>query len=204
MSYEGLSTLHDIEAALALVALAGAILLVVARLIPTVASVRFLDAVHRVQLQLAALVAVSATLGSLYFSEFNENWIPCRFCWFQRIFMFSSAVILLIAAIRKDRGIKWYVAPLAGIGILLSIWHILIEHRVVEESSACFNVQSCASPYRVSFGTLDFSSGTLQTSGLPITLAVMAFSAFAAILALLFLPEPLSTDTPEAEEDGES
>ncbi len=191
MSYDSISTLHDVFAVLAIIAMAGAVLMVAARLIPSVASVRFLDALYRVQLPLAALVAITATSGSLFMSEFGEHWIPCRWCWFQRIFMYSLAVVLLVAAIRRDRGVKWFAVPLAVIGICTSLWHILIEHRVVEESSACFTVQSCANPWRVSFGTLDFSTGTLVTSGMPITLAVMAFCGFAAILALLLTPEPL-------------
>lgn len=204
MSYDSISTLHDVFAVLAIIAMAGAVLMVAARLIPSVASVRFLDALYRVQLPLAALVAITATSGSLFMSEFGEHWIPCRWCWFQRIFMYSLAVVLLVAAIRRDRGVKWFAVPLAVIGICTSLWHILIEHRVVEESSACFTVQSCANPWRVSFGTLDFSTGTLVRSGFPITLAVMAFCGFAAILALLLTPEPLVLDQPEAEEDGQS
>ncbi|MDO9174904.1 MAG: disulfide bond formation protein B, partial [Actinomycetota bacterium] len=91
--------LHDALAVLAVIALSGALLLLAARVIPSVASVRFLDAVHRVQLPLAAIVAVTATSGSLWFSE-SAGWIPCRFCWFQRIFMYSLAVILTVAALR--------------------------------------------------------------------------------------------------------
>lgn len=209
MSYDSISTLHDVFAVLAIIAMAGAVLMVASRLIPSVASVRFLDALYRVQLPLAALVAITATSGSLFMSEFGEHWIPCRWCWFQRIFMYSLAVVLLVAAIRRDRGVKWFAVPLAVIGICTSLWHILIEHRVVEESSACFTVQSCANPWRVSFGTLDFSTGTLVTSGLPITLAVMAFCGFAAILALLLTPEPLNPEPldphqPEADQDGQS
>ncbi len=204
MSYDALSTLHDVFAVMAIIAIVGALLMVAAKLIPTVASVRFLDALYRVQLPLAAIVAVTATSGSLFFSETSEQWIPCRWCWFQRIFMYSLAVILTVAAIRRDRGVKWFAVPLAILGLFTSLWHILIEHRVVEESSACVDVQSCASPWRVSFGTLDFSTGTLVRSGVPITLAVMAFCGFAAILALLLTPEPLTLDQPEAEEDGQS
>ena len=187
---------------MAIIALLGALSMVVAKLIPAVACVRYLDALHRVQLQLAAIVAVTATCGSLWFSEYVE-WIPCKFCWLQRVFMFSSAVILTIAALRRDRGIKWYAGPLAGIGILLSSWHLLLEHGVVEDSKQCALTVPCATPNMISFGSRDeITLG--PTSWFSVTLAVMAFSAFAAILALLFLPEPLSTDTPEAEEDGES
>ena len=58
MSYDSISTLHDVFAVLAIIAMAGAVLMVAARLIPSVASVRFLDALYRVQLPLAALVAI--------------------------------------------------------------------------------------------------------------------------------------------------
>lgn len=213
MSYDAISTLHDVEAVLALIALGGAILMVAAKLIPSVASVRFLDALYRVNLPLAAIVAVTATSGSLFFSETNEHWIPCRWCWFQRIFMYSLAVILTVAALRRDRAVKWFAAPLAIIGICASIWHILIEHRVVEESQACLSVQSCANPWRVSIGDMGFdSNGVFRSSGLPVTLAVMAFCGFAAILALLLTPEPLDLDddldtnplTAEAEQHGQS
>lgn len=195
-------TLHDVFAVMAIIALLGALSMVAAKLIPTVVSVRYLDALHRVQLQLAAIVAVTAMCGSLWFSEVEE-WLPCKFCWLQRIFMFSSAVILTVAALRRDRGIKWYAGPLAGIGILLSSWQLLLEHGVVQDSKQCAATVPCAVPNLISFGSRDeITLG--PTSWFSVTLAVMAFSAFAAILALLFLPEPLSTDTPEAEEDGES
>ena len=90
------TTLHDTFAVMALVALAGTVLMVLARLVPSVASVRFLDGLYKVQLPLAALVPTVAALGSLYFSEYGNLWQPCRFCWFQRIFMYSSAVVLLL------------------------------------------------------------------------------------------------------------
>lgn len=195
------ATAHDAFAILAIVALVTAVVLIAARLIPSVASVRLLDLVYKVQLPAAAAIAIVATFGSLWFSE-SQGWIPCRFCWFQRIFMYSSAVVLLVAAFRRDRGIKWYAGPLAGAGILLSSWHILLEHAVVTESKECKATVPCAVPNLISFGGRDpITLGPSSWHG--ITLAVMAFCGFAAILALLLTPEPLdteplSTDSPEA------
>ncbi|MEN9644529.1 MAG: hypothetical protein RL238_1198 [Actinomycetota bacterium] len=192
------TAVHDFFAVLAIVAIFGVVALVIARLFPSVPTVRFSDAVHKVQLPLAALVASTATLGSLWFSEFGNHWAPCRFCWYQRVFMYPLAVILIIAAVRRDRGVKWYAAPLASIGLLVSIWHNLLERGFVSESKECAATVPCANPYYVSFGHID--PDTLRPAGFPsITLTVMAFCGFAAILALLLLPEPL-----EAEEDGES
>ena len=193
--------LHNFFAVLALVAIGGAVLMLLARLIPSVASVRFLDALHKVQLPLAALVATTASLGSLYMSEYGNRWTPCRFCWFQRIFMYSSAVVLIMAAIRRDRGVKWYAVPLASIGILLSGYHILLERGVITEATACDATGvKCTVPYFISFGHRD--PNTLGPAGFPaVTLAVMAFCGFAAIVALLLLPEHL--DLTEDESHGE-
>ena len=194
MSIETVRSVHDFAAVLAFIALGGVVLMVAARLIPTVTSVRFLAALHRVQLPLAALVATTAMAGSLWFSESGNHWEPCRFCWFQRIFMYSSAIILIIAAIRRDRQSKWYVVPLAAVGMAVSIWHhVILEHYVVTESTACASI-SCAAPYYVSFGKLELGADGVVRSGFPMTLAAMALSGFAAILALLLLPEPLELD----------
>lgn len=189
------TALHDFFAILAIVAIVGAVAMVLARIIPSVASVRFLDALYRVNLWLAALVATTASLGSLWFSE-HFGWIPCRFCWYQRCFMYPLAIILIVAAIRKDRRINWYAVPLATIGLLISLWHNLLERGVVQESKECAATTPCAVPNLISFGHRD---ELLRPAGFPsITLAVMAFCGFAAILALLLTPESL-----EEEEHGE-
>ena len=104
----------DVEAAqlffslLALAAGAGAIALVVLRLVAPRSAV--LAAVDDAALWIAFLVAAVSTAGSLYFSEVAD-FIPCQLCWFQRIAMYPLAVILLVAAIRKDRSVRWYAGP---------------------------------------------------------------------------------------------
>ena len=53
------------------------------------------------------MIALAATLGSLFFSEVSD-FIPCRLCWFQRIAMYPLVIILLVGAIRRDRGAVYY------------------------------------------------------------------------------------------------
>ena len=48
-----------------------------------------------------AVIAVVSMAGSLYLSEV-AHFLPCRLCWYQRIGMYPLAVILVIAAIRRD------------------------------------------------------------------------------------------------------
>lgn len=71
-------------------------------------------------------IALIATLGSLYFSEVI-GYIPCSLCWVQRIFMYPLAVILGIAAVRKDYLQIRYALPLAIIGSGFSIYHNLLQ-----------------------------------------------------------------------------
>src|SRR4051812_17209676 len=77
-------------------------------------------------LALAFLIALVSTLGSLWLSE-GANFTPCRLCWYQRIAMYPMVPILGIAALRRDAGVRIYAAVLAGIGLVISAYHILVE-----------------------------------------------------------------------------
>ena len=58
------------------------------------------------------IVAITATSGSLFFSEI-ALFAPCKDCWIQRIFMYPQVILLAVALWRKDRNIVWYILPLA-------------------------------------------------------------------------------------------
>src|ERR1700726_4660624 len=57
---------------------------------------RFRDGVSPFALQIAWIVAVLATFGSL-FLQYGEQLNPCEFCWFQRICMYPLSLLLGIA-----------------------------------------------------------------------------------------------------------
>lgn len=79
-------------------------------------------------LYLAWLVALVATLGSLYFSEVR-GYVPCVLCWYQRILMYPLTIILGIASFRQDDRITGYVLPLSILGGAISLFHYL-EQKV--------------------------------------------------------------------------
>jgi disulfide bond formation protein DsbB len=169
---------------LAFIALIGGIVLIGARLLASrvPAARQLVLAVQPFTLWAAFAVAATSMAGSLYFSEV-ENYVPCRYCWFQRIAMFPLVIVLLVAAIRKDRAVKWTAGPIAGIGALLSGYHVLLERGVFDEGSACSATGvPCAVPWFETFGF--------------VTLAVMAFCGFIAIIALVTSDLP----TPDPEE----
>jgi disulfide bond formation protein DsbB len=123
------------------------------------------------ELWIAFGFAAVATLGSLFFSEISQ-FIPCRLCWFQRIGMYPLAVLLLLAAIRRDnRGGAIYGLPLAVFGSLVAIYHIYIEYHPEAETAGCKIGAPCATKWIDKFGY--------------ITIPVLALTAFLAIIALL-------------------
>ncbi|MEK3724314.1 disulfide oxidoreductase [Paenibacillus sp. FSL H8-0034] len=77
-------------------------------------------------LHMSWIVAVMAMFGSLYFSEIL-NYLPCKLCWYQRILMYPLAIILGIAAVRKDTKQFIYVLPLSIWGMGISLYHILMQ-----------------------------------------------------------------------------
>jgi hypothetical protein len=163
---------------LSIVALGGAVLLVVARLLSSrVAFARQAgSAVADAAPWLSFLVAAGATAGSLYFSEV-ANFVPCRLCWFQRTAMYPLSVILLVAAIRRDRGARFYVVPLAAIGALVASYHYLLEWKPSLEGGACAAVgPACADIWFREFGF--------------VTLAFMALAGFVTIIVFSLVTFP--------------
>ena len=136
-----------------------------------------LCAVRPVALVGAAAVAIVSTLGSLYYSEV-ANFPPCRLCWFQRIGMYPLAVILPLAAWRRDWSVRWYALPLAVGGGLVSVYHVLIERYPSLESGSCDPTNPCSIIWVERLGYL--------------TIPTMALSGFALIAVLLSLPQEIS------------
>jgi disulfide bond formation protein DsbB len=76
-------------------------------------------------LPVAWMVALVATLGSLFMSEV-AGFVPCMLCWVQRGFMYPLVVVLGVASLRHSR---WTarVIPWVAVGGSVSILHIAEE-----------------------------------------------------------------------------
>lgn len=94
-----------------------------------------MNTLKRYVLPFAWLVAVVATLGSLYFSEVMKL-PPCVLCWYQRIAMYPLTIMLFIGLLRKDRNVAVYTLPLAIIGAVIAIYHNLLYYQILPESAA--------------------------------------------------------------------
>jgi disulfide bond formation protein DsbB len=157
-------------ALLALLALGGSVAVVVARLAGGGAGRRLLGDLAPLRLTVPALVTSVSMFGSLYFSEV-VNYRPCILCWYQRIAMYSLAIVLVIAAVRRDRGIAPYAMVLAGIGAMIAGYHWLLERWPAIDTGSCSADAPCSVPYFEVFGF--------------VSLAFMAFCAFVTVLAFL-------------------
>ena len=113
-------------ALLAFLALGGSVAVVVARFAGGVSGRNLVAGLAPLGLAIPALVTSVSMIGSLYFSE-AVGYRPCVLCWYQRIAMYSLAIVLVIAAIRKDRAITPYAMALAGVGTVISGYHWLLE-----------------------------------------------------------------------------
>jgi disulfide bond formation protein DsbB len=124
-------------------------------------------------LPLAAAVTTTCALGSLYFSEI-VNYKPCRLCWFQRTMMYPLAILLIVAALVKDKKIWRYAVPLASIGITISTYHWFLERFPNLDAGVCDVDVPCEFIWFQHFGF--------------VTLPFMALTGFLAVLVFTTLP----------------
>lgn len=102
------------------------------------------------------IIACVATIGSLYFGEITHH-EPCTLCWYQRIAIFPLAIILGIAFFRSDYKIIPYALPIAVIGLLLALIHVLLQYAPESFLEMfCTGKESCMVK-RSLFGKASFS-----------------------------------------------
>ena len=126
------------------------------------------------ELWLVFLVSSIATGGSLFFSEI-AHFVPCELCWYQRICMYPLTIVSLLAALANDRRVARYLLPLPLVGACVSVYHLLVENKVVGQSTACLISApgGCATKWIEEFGY--------------VTIPVLALTAFALTFAFLLL-----------------
>jgi disulfide bond formation protein DsbB len=175
-------TMQLLSALLALFAAGGSLVLLVARLAANrlPAAANFVLAFRPVALPLAFMVAGFAMFGSLWFSE-AANYNPCKLCWYQRIAMYSLAIILVVALVRRavtkgdafasQHEITPYAIVLAVLGSVVSTYHYLLEWNPTWESNVCSLDVPCTTIWFREFGF--------------VTLPFMALCGYVSIIILL-------------------
>jgi disulfide bond formation protein DsbB len=89
------------------------------------------------------LIASVATLGSIFLDK-ALGIEPCSLCWYQRIFMYPLVLIFLTGLLPLDRRVTRYALPLAIVGWITALYHLLMYVGIVPESlQPCGNGPSC-------------------------------------------------------------
>lgn len=155
----------------ALLALGGAAIVVLAPIVcfamPESAMARDIRSFGVVGGFIAALVA---TAGSLYLSEV-VGYDPCRFCWYQRFFMYPAALVLGIALATKRPKLGWIAVAMSLVGFCISIYHRIEQQYPGGVGSSCAVDNPCWGRYVNEFGL--------------ITIPTMAAVAFALVFTLV-------------------
>lgn len=129
------------------------------------------DSLKRNSTMLGFLIAVVATVGSLFLSEI-VRFPPCELCWYQRIFMYPQVIILGIALVRENAEAKFLSLVLSIIGLLIAVYHIFLQ--LYPATLPCTDAaSSCAFIQFKYFGyiTIPFMSATTFAA----LILVMAF-----------------------------
>ena len=141
--------------------------------------------VRRVALPLAWLIAAVTMLGSLYYSRI-QHYIPCELCWYQRICIYTFAVILGIAAWRRDAGVRVYAVPVLAIGAVVAAYHTWVQaYPPADGTSFCTADAPCTLRYVWEFGF--------------VSLPFMALSACCCMIVLLLIARPTPRSGPTVE-----
>jgi disulfide bond formation protein DsbB len=128
------------------------------------------------ELWAAFLVAAIATGGSLFFSEV-AHFVPCELCWYQRICMYPLSILTLILAVHGDHRVARYLLPLPVVGAGVSVYHLLIENKVIAEPAQCL----ISSPGGCGLKWInEFGYATIPTLALTAFVLLIGFLALAA------------------------
>ena len=164
------------SAILALATLAGGIATLLALVFETRTTwtSAWLTQVRASGLWIICMITTGAMVGSLYFSE-KVGFAPCKLCWYQRIAMYSIAIISFVAALRNDKNIVRYTIVLAPIGLVVSTYHYLLEWFPTLETNVCSLDVPCTSVWfrELGFVTLCFMAGCAFITVIAVSLAVM-------------------------------
>jgi disulfide bond formation protein DsbB len=122
---------------------------------------------------LAWMVALTATLGSLFFSQIMML-PPCSLCWFQRICMYPLVILLLTGLVSFEESVLKYSLPLSGIGWGIALYHHLLYAKILPENvSPCLQGVSCTTVQINWFGF--------------VTIPLLSLTAFSLIIGLLIV-----------------
>ncbi|GAB6523458.1 disulfide oxidoreductase [Bacillus cereus] len=130
-----------------------------------------MNVIKKINIHLAWIISICGTVISLLFSEILHL-PPCDLCWYQRIFMYPLVLIIGVGIYKKDSNVNGYALPFSILGLVLSLYHILIQTFPSLSVSSCKIGVSCTTDSLNLFGF--------------ITIPMLSFLGFLIISILLY------------------
>jgi disulfide bond formation protein DsbB len=169
-------TISHIFASLSLLTWVGTLTVVVLAVVrhfrPESAVGQLFEDLGSIALWLGWIVAAVTMGGSLYYSQV-ANFVPCELCWAQRICLYPFAIVLLVAALRRDRKVWTYVVPVAVIGAFIAVYHVQLQAYPTQHSF-CTTLVPCTTRYVWEFGFVSLPFMSLAASCFIITMVLVA------------------------------
>ncbi|MBF4501975.1 disulfide bond formation protein B [Savagea sp. SN6] len=99
------------------------------------------------------ILAMLATIGSLYYSEVL-GFVPCTYCWYQRILMYPLVIIIGVAIAQKDKRVAITTAIFSGLGTALAAYHYALQKLSIlrDNAPSCGDGVPCTAQYVNYFG----------------------------------------------------
>ncbi|MBH0167993.1 disulfide oxidoreductase [Fictibacillus sp. 18YEL24] len=98
-------------------------------------------------LLIAWITSIVSLVGSLFFSEVMK-FVPCDFCWYQRILMYPLVIVLGVAFYQQDHKVTRYVLPLSFLGIIVSGYHYALQKiPALKAFEVCTSGVPCSGQY---------------------------------------------------------
>jgi disulfide bond formation protein DsbB len=91
-------------------------------------------------------VSLAAIFGSLFFSEVMR-FPPCDLCWYQRIFMYPIALLILVGLFLDSKDTLKFVAPLIWGGLIIAFYHNLVYYKVIQVIVPCNEAAPCTAQH---------------------------------------------------------
>lgn len=86
----------------------------------------WLSTVTKKALPLLAAFTLTASALTLVYSEIL-GFVPCGLCWMERTMLYPTAIILTLAAWKRDRAALKYVIVLCAVGALIALYHHYLQ-----------------------------------------------------------------------------
>ncbi len=132
---------------------------------------KYLAFIKKYFIEIGFLISFTAFLVSGFYSEILQ-YVPCKHCWIQRIFIVPQVLLFGIAWWRKDRHVFWYSWPLLLVGFADSLYLMFIYYFRTDSAPCDASGVSCVQKLVSEFGG-------------SISIPSLAFMGFASLLIVL-------------------